>query len=209
MPFSYDRSIGHYRTERGDIVRWSVVRKEMLKTERGVEASMRVLTDRLREGSISLSSWQAEMKRVIKNLHVSNMMLAVGGRDMMTPATRGATGGHLLREYRALQALALKIQSGDQRLDGTLWRTARHYLRAARKTFYEGTRRRVGGQGFDQEKSVRTAGERSCDSCIHEENRGWVPLGALVPIGDRRCLRNCLCVMYFRNSVSGAEAGPF
>lgn len=207
--YTFDPESGQYRNANGRPVSWSVIRGDFLRTERRAEGIAEVLTSQLREGNISLGVWQTQIRAIIKDLHVGAMMLGSGGRDMMTPQTRGAVGGHLSREYRALNSLALRIQSGDQRLDGTLWRTVRHYIRAARKTFYDAIRRRMGPMGFDMERSVRTAAERSCGSCIHEESRGWVPIGTLVPIGDRTCRRNCLCLMYYRNSFTGEESGPF
>lgn len=209
MAYTYDPSAGAYRNSAGRIVSWDDIRQDYLRAERAAERIGEELATQLREGTISLATWQAQMRKLMKDMHVSAGMLATGGRDMMTPAARGALGGHLTREYRALNALALKIQNGTQRLDGTLWRTARHYIRAARKTFYDATRKRERSRGFDEERSVRTAAERSCQSCIAEEDREWVLIGSLVPIGDRECKRNCLCLMYFRNSATGVEVGPF
>lgn len=207
--FTFDPSSGSYRDAGGGRVDWSRIRRQYLRAERAAEGMGEVLANQLREGAIPLAVWQTEMRALMKSMHVAAMTLATGGKEMMTPATRGALGGHLAREYRALNNLANRIANGQQPLDGTLWRTARHYIRAARKTYYEGQRRRLRDTGFDQEKSVRTAAERSCRSCIAEEDRGWVNIGSLVPIGDRDCRRNCLCLMYYRNSATGVEVGPF
>ena len=37
-----------------------------------------------------------------------------------------------------------------------------------------------------------------CQTCIGETERGWVPAGTLLPIGDSECLGNCDCFFAFK-----------
>jgi hypothetical protein len=34
-------------------------------------------------------------------------------------------------------------------------------------------------------------------SCIEQTARGKVPIGSLIPVGDRRCLRRCHCTIEY------------
>lgn len=155
-----------------------------------------------------MAEWQGEVANRIKGIHAANGALAKGGVQGLMPGDVNAIEGQIGRELQGLRRFASEISSGALPLDGRVLRRIDHYAKAGRKTFHLILRRQMQELGYVWEKSVRTAEERSCGGCRQEELRGWVPIGALVPIGERTCHRNCLCQLYFRNN-DGQESGPF
>lgn len=208
MQYRFNAALNRYQDERGRIVAWSTVRRARENTIFQANAYARELTVQFREGQITLAQWQEEMAREIKSNHAAMAALAKGGRNNLSPEDLSALGGHLKRELRALRELARGISEGTTPTDGRLMRTVDHYVRAGRKTYHEMLRRSLLAMGYTHEKTVRTAAERSCGGCIIEERRDYVPIGALIAVGDRTCKRNCLCLIYFLHA-DGRESGPF
>lgn len=97
-----------------------------------------------------------------------------------------------------LRRFAEQIISGKQRLDGTLRRRAELYVLSARTTYHE-VRLRVDQEtGKTEERNLLSGTEHCRDSkdragCQEQTDRGWVPIGTLVPIGQRTCLARCHC----------------
>ena len=153
----------------------------------------------LTAGELSLAQWQAEMMILSKDVNLAGAALERGGWFQMSAKDFGSVGDKVKGEYRFLRNFAGEIESGAQKLDGTLARRARLYGRQGRVTYYDFARASSAAAGFDQERSVLTPAE-SCEPCISQDRKGWQPIGSLIPIGSRQCLSNCRCFMRFRNS---------
>lgn len=166
--------------------------------------NMKALSQDLVEGRISLGAWQKEMQVLIKQTNLAGASVERGGWYQMTPSDFGAVGQKIRGEYEYLQNFANQIASGEQRLDGTLWSRAQLYGQQGRVTYHDFAAREASRQGMDEESST-TTGTEHCQSCIDEEDKGWVPRGTLKPIGDRTCLSHCNCFMSYRNSATGAK----
>jgi hypothetical protein len=52
-------------------------------------------------------------------------------------------------------------------------------------------------RGLTSERNILAIAD-NCTGCVVETGRGWVPIGSLVPIGERDCLSNCLCTYEYR-----------
>lgn len=126
----------------------------------------------------------------------------------MTPSDWGRAGSLIKNEYKYLRNFAKEIASGKQLLDGRMTQRATQYAQASRHTYYIAMANEQAKRGYDYVRSVLQANE-SCDGCIQQAGLRWQPIGVMIPIGERTCLRNCRCIVYFRNSQTGNEIGPF
>ncbi len=155
----------------------------------------------LRSGRISLLKWRDEMRTIIKQTHLAAQELAVGGRRQMTQADYGRVGQQVRVQYGFLENWVQQIQAGKP-VDATTESRARQYLRSARTAYMGHAARAMRERGFDEVRSVLHPAEH-CAECLAEAGRGFVPLGALVPLGERICRANDRCSLEFRNSETG------
>jgi hypothetical protein len=155
-------------------------------------ASMRGLTEQLRDGRISLPQWQQGMAQEIKAAHVNGAQLAKGGRQQMTQSDYGFVGQRVREQLQYLRGFAGQIEGGKQPLDGRALRRAEMYGEAGRSTHREMQRRMGVQRGQRFERNVLGAADH-CAGCLEQTRRGVVPLGALVPVGQRDCRTRCKC----------------
>jgi hypothetical protein len=59
--------------------------------------------------------------------------------------------------------------------------------------------------GFEEARSVLHPADH-CPGCLVEAEKGWQPIGAMVPIGERDCKGNCRCTVEYRRSGTPARA---
>lgn len=171
----------------------------------GIDASadaMRQASQQLREGTISLETWRSVMQAEIKETHLASAALAKGGYAQMTQADFGRVGGIVAREYRYLERFARQIGTGEKPLDGRFLQRAEQYVKAGRETYERTRQQEAAKRGFDEERSILNPADH-CEECIEEAERGFVPLGEIIPIGQRTCRKNCRCEMEYRHSVTG------
>jgi hypothetical protein len=197
--YRWSESDGRFRDAAGRFVSEAAVRRVVddianHASERAAAASTRLLA-----GELSLASWQTEMAQVVKLSHVSTSMLAHGGAEGMTPARWGAAGNRIRGEYQYLREFAAAIESGDQPLTSGLTARAAQYGQAARVTYERERARGQQERGFLYERNVMAPAEH-CADCIAQTARGWVPIGALSPIGQRACRSNDRCRLEFSRS---------
>jgi hypothetical protein len=146
---------------------------------------------------ISLAEWQIGMAKQIKNAHHASAALAKGGWAQMTAKDNGALGPVVKAQYGYLAAFAEQIATGEQKLDGTFLRRVALYTQAPRGTYHAIEERGMQAQGKTECRNVLGPADH-CDGCLTETAKGWVPIGALVPIGSRLCLSNCRCRLEYR-----------
>ncbi len=210
--YTWDATAGRYRDRpSGRFVSWTTVREGLLRGQEDAARDVRALTQRLRDGEITLREWQRGMAAEIRATHLTHAAIAAGGFDRMTQADYGRVGGQVRAELVYLRARALRIADGRQALDGTILRIAESYVQAGRNTYFRARRAEALKLGYDEELNVLHARE-SCHNdpttervgCAEQTALGWVPIGTLVPIGARTCLRSCLCTVTFKRSRDGA-----
>jgi len=104
-------------------------------------------------------------------------------------------------ELGYLDAFADDVVAGRVSRDGRFVRRAMLYG-AAGWGFYMLLRgREAARRGYGEEHSILDPGAEHCQECVAESDRGWQPLGSLVPIGDRQCRSGCRCRMEYRNGA--------
>jgi len=146
---------------------------------------------------VSLAEWQLGVARQLKNAHHASAALARGGWAQMTAQDQGRLGPRVKEQYHYLANFAAQIESGQQRLDGTFLRRVTLYTQAPRGTYHDYETRGKQEQGYTECRNELGAADH-CEQCVGETARGWVPIGALVPIGQRLCLSNCRCSVIYR-----------
>ena len=146
----------------------------------------------LQSGGISLADWQIRMTDIVKTVHIASAVLARGGFGRMSPDAWASVQTDVQVQLNYLDNFANQIGTGQQRLDGTLCRRMQMYLQAGRGTYHNTEIKVMGDRGYDVYRNILGHAEH-CSQCESETARGFVPIGQLVPIGDRICLTNCHC----------------
>lgn len=132
------------------------------------------------------------MREEIKRTQIASEMLARGGRAQMTAADFGRVGQRVREQYRFLRDFARQLRDGSIRTDGTFLNRAKMYAAAARVAFEESVGDLLANLGYRVEWNVLHPAEH-CGVCVSETARGQVPIGSLIPIGQRTCRGNDKC----------------
>src|SRR6478609_2850675 len=195
-PFTWNANAGRYTDARGRFVATPTVRDAAQAVVAGSADRMAALSGRLAAGRISLAQWELGMAGEIKAIHLAQAAVAAGGWAQLTPADFGAVGAALRAQYRYLDGFARAIAAGTQALPGVAAR-ARLYAAAARGTG-QGIAGRAAGRAGKHMEANRLGMAEHCPGCVTETDRGWVPIGQLVPVGQRQCQVNCKCEVIYR-----------
>lgn len=189
----------------GRFVAWQQVRGELDSVVKAAAGDMRLVSESLQAGRISLAEWQTQMMKLTKITHSAAGMFSKGGWAQMSQAGWGRVGGIVKREYEFLRNFAKDIASGKQKLDGTFLRRAMLYGNQGRPTYYRFTNATMQDRGFDEERSRLNPADH-CSECVDQDALGWQPIGRMVPIGRRICQSNCQCSVEYRNTVTDERA---
>lgn len=198
----WNPTLRRYIAANGRILSGAQVRSAIDATLLSYQTAARDLAAQLRGGNISLAAWEVEMRSLVKDANLLGSASASGGWVQLheNDAALGRAGAQIKKQYRFLNRFALDVASGKQKLDGTLANRSVMYVEAARDTYEVEREAQDRAAGFDEERSIRHVSD-SCDGCIREAGRGWVPIGMLVRIGHRDCLTHCRCTLERRRST--------
>jgi hypothetical protein len=196
--FTWDAPSGRYRGAGGRYVTHAQVRAWLDAALDSAGERMAALSTQLQSGAIDLITWQIRMAREVKNVQLYSAAAAKGGWAQLSLADLGRVGQSVRAQLEYLNDFAREIRTGKQALSGILGRV-RLYAQSGRPTYHRTERAEMQVRGYDQERSVRYAGD-SCVGCVREAAREWVPIGALVPVGQRTCRSNCRCMVAYRKS---------
>lgn len=186
-------STGRYRNPRTGRIMSDVQAHAVLdRTLANAANPVKVLAQQLREGNVRLEDWRLQMQRQIKSAHLASMAAQKGGWNNLTQSDFGKAGAIIKGEYQYLEGFVADIQSGKQRLDGTLQRRAQMYIDKALTTYHEFGQQVAADRGLTHERSKLNPADH-CAGCIGEAAKGWQVLGQMIPIGERDCRTNCRC----------------
>jgi len=205
--YRYNQAAGRYIASNGQFVSQITIRGELDKALDNVTDRLVSLSRDFRNGVIDGRTWQIESMSLIKQVHLIGGALEKGGWANMTQSDFGRIGQIVRGEYAYFNNLIKQIESGQQRLDGTLDSRMRLYGQAGRGTYHTFERESRAIQGYDEVKRI-LHGRDNCKAskrpgCIEEAARGFVPLDQMVMIGDTTCLSNCRCSLVYRSSKTG------
>jgi hypothetical protein len=185
---------GRYRDLRtGRFLPPATVRRELDAYLANSGDAVKALAEQLRGGQINLADWQTAMRQQIKMTQLNAQAAAVGGYNNMTPADYGRVGQRVRQQYGFLQEFARQIETGEQRLDGTLARRAELYIKTGRATYYDGVSPAAVEAGATHIRSRLNPADH-CEECVFFDGK-WFALGSelWVPTGLRECRGNCRC----------------
>lgn len=124
-------------------------------------------------------------------------LLLLGPLLYSLPAILNTVLELIRRQIAFFDNLLAQVLSGQQAMDGTLLRRLMMYAGGGWAAMGEVARQLAYADGFREERNILGIAEH-CGGCVGETARGWVPIGTLIPVGERDCLSNCLCTMEFR-----------
>jgi hypothetical protein len=196
-PYSYNPASNRYTDSRGRFVSGDVVRDALNTVIAASQERTKQLTQDLRDGYISLATWQKGMAQEIRVTQGIAHATAKGGWGQMTKSDWGKVGNEVKRQTKYLNNLAKDIETGKVPLDGRLSARADLYPQAARNTYSrtEGSSRKEAG--LKEVKNILGDADH-CDDCLEETAKGWQPLGEISEPGTRQCLARCKCYLTYR-----------
>lgn len=208
--YEYSERAGRFRdATTGRFVPVRAVRAAVDRMIDGSAKRVRALTEQFRQRAMTLGEWEAQMREEMRAVHLAAVEAAKGGRQQMSQAAYGLAGQKLRAQYEYLRALADDIAAGRQFADGRLTARATLYSEAARASYQDTTSREMAVRGFTEERNVLDREAAHCvgaGSCPEQTARGWVPIGALIPLGSRVCRVRDRCVIQYRNPATGEIA---
>lgn len=166
--------------------------------------SLSSLADDLQSGAISLVEWEAQMRDYVLSEYTIALELTKGGREKITQSDWGYLGSLVKKQYQYLDGFAGEIAANpEQWLQGKRLLARMDLYRDSAYAALEDMRgREAVNQDFDEESNELGIADH-CEGCLEEKSRGWVPIGSLVPIGDRLCRVRCKCTIVYRKLVDG------
>lgn len=199
LGFTFDARTGRYRNVRtGRFIPRREVQRALEQVIAKSAQRITTLGAQLRNGTITVGDWETAMRAEVKTSHLVSTMVAKGGRVQLDAGDLAAVSDRVQKEFTYLRRFADQIASGEAALDGRFARRSEMYAKAARGTFHEVGREEEQARGFTYERNVIHPGD-SCTGCLAATALGKVPIGALVPIGQRDCKSNCRCeIVYSR-----------
>jgi hypothetical protein len=201
MPAWWDRTSLRYRdVQSGRFVARQGIQNAIDESIAETASRMKSLATQLQAHEINIAQFELDMRDLIRTQHLFTAAIAQGGRDHLSPADLGRIGADTKKQYQFLANMARQIESGAQPLNGQFLARVEQYARASRGTFNATERRVHEDAGFDEEKNVLHPAEH-CAGCLEQNARGWVPIGELVPIGQRICRVNDRCDIEYRKAA--------
>ena len=147
-----------------------------------------------------VDEWALRMAGISATSALVAGAFAAGGWARLD-VVRGDIEAHLSSELSYLDTFADDVAAGRVARDGRFVRRAMLYG-AAGWGFYMLLRgREARRRGYGEERNVLDPGAEHCQECVGETDKGWQPLGELIPIGGRQCLSGCRCRMEYRNAA--------
>lgn len=203
LPILFDPSTGEFTDATGRAIRRSVLDSELLRVIKETRRLVDDLFNQMRDGTITISEWQARMRDLIRDVHTSSAALGRGGFTRFNLRDLERLHQHLRFHYERLQAFAEEIENQEILLGGRERIRAGLYIRSARGIFFQFEITKFQERGFTEEMNILAPIEKHCPDCPVETSRGWVEIGTLIPIGERACMMNCLCGIEYRHGTSG------
>jgi len=151
---------------------------------------------------ITLKEWQGQMRDLSREAILLGVATAKGGLRQLTDEDQQFAAELIRQQIDYLLRFARQIKSGEQRLDGRLIDRAGMYASAGRIAYWrtqaEMQLQAAGREGYALEEHNVLGSAEHCDECLEQTALGWVPIGTLIPVGERRCLSKCKCGIRYR-----------
>lgn len=167
----------------------------------------RAIATELLEAGLSpanLARFEARMiTEIIQVTQVGSSAIWRGGVSRIG-AAETITNSVIRQEIGFIRGAVADLQSGARPFNGTVSNWSGMYGEGGKKSYYAIGTDDMANEGFTVEQNVLDFSVENCEGCIIETARGEVPVGELVPLGDRSpCFSNDRCQIDRFNSVTG------
>lgn len=149
-------------------------------------------------GQLNATDWRDIFRQELKEEHIRQYLLAIGGMEQMTPRKWSSIGGMLRDQYRHLDNLYDEVLTGTLSEAEIRARMAM-YIHSSREAFERASAIAAKTAKKTQERWVLGTGEH-CGGCLALADMGWQPIGSLPFPGQGKtpCLTNCNCHKEYR-----------
>ncbi len=133
------------------------------------------LANQLAKGNITIQQWTLSMREEIKTNHITQYLLAHGGRDTMTQADWGRLGQKIRVQYDYLQKFAADVAAGKL-TEGQIAARSRMYVESSSQSFEQGSAMASGTPELPQypgDGATRCMANCKCYWSIAELNDRW------------------------------------
>lgn len=201
-PYSFDPRAGRYRDIRsGRLVSDVQVRRAIDTVLRNDKVRARTLAEDLRAGRISKQQWAADMRQIVREVHIYSAAAAKGGWAQMDAAAFGQVGAAVRRQNEFLHQFTFQVVT-TLPLDGRFTQRAMSYVDAGRSTFHRVQQSEQLAHGKTEVRNILVDLSHSCTECPALTAQEWIPIEQMPPPGERQCLGNCRCRLEFREAAA-------
>ncbi len=210
MPFIYDPRLhgsGYRDTVTGKIISYQEVRTQLEQLLRAASDATGTLSDLVSDKVIDAAAWRAALRQEIKDNYITQYLLGIGGREMMTAEDWGSVGGMIADQYRYLEGFYAEVAAGKlsrEQIDAR----SRMYINSSREAYERALARASERRGKRQHRWTLSPAEH-CDDCVALAGEGWKTAmepfvspstgqPALPGNGATQCLTNCKCHIEYR-----------
>ena len=200
MPdFVFDVTEGVYRFKGGKQVPQERIDNLVAKAADKASERLERLAKSYAKGTISHPEWVTASTDQIKAAHRAVAMIAAGGKDRMGPKQWGHVGGRLRSELAYLDRFVnLADNAARAELGDAFIARAASYGQSVYMTHADGlARRHQNDETASLEANELDDGAEHCDDCLDQTDAGEVPIGTLIPIGERSCQSRCRCRLVY------------
>lgn len=210
MPFIYDPRLhgsGYRDTVTGKIISYQEVRTQLERMLRASSDATGALSDLVSDKIIDAAAWREAMRQEIKDNYITQYLLGIGGREMMTAEDWGSVGGMIADQYRYLEGFYAEVASGKLSR-GQIDARSRMYINSSREAYERALARASARRGKRQQRWMLSPAEH-CEDCVALAGEGWKPVTepfvspstgqiAIPGNGATQCLTNCKCHVEYR-----------
>lgn len=156
------------------------------------------LTRRLIAEKISLSDYQMELARLAKESSVRMAALGVGGRAGLTPQKYGQVGALTRVQYEGIGRFGEQLYRGEL-TEKQAYQRAKTLVSQGAQLYHRGEKQAKIDSGFTEGNRNVDAQSKHCRPCLSYITDGWVPINAVVPVGNScDCGFKCRCKVIYR-----------
>jgi len=201
--FVYDIRTGRYRyRDTGKFAPQSAILSLTRRNIGLTSKEMETITNLMMSGRMPLGDWQRTTAKMLKTLHIENLLLGRGGLNSVEDEDYLATGRQLKKEYKYLKQFAQDIKSGKVSKAQAMERI-KLYARKARYSFWYGRDRSLINNKFMRR---HLGGSNHCAECLAYAAMGYQPRNVLpLPTEACTCRSNCLCTVEWVNRLPGQD----
>ena len=191
---------GRFISPGGQFVSFASVRSDLDRALDGASQDAAAIANLYASGTIGVAEFENRLQALIKETQLYSSAVAAGGFANIDAAALDVFQQRLAEQFTYLSDWMDDLAAGTAQASRGMAQRAGMYAQSARNTFDVTYRAGQALRGFDEERNILNPGE-SCDLCREQTALGWVPIGTLIPVGQRTCISNCNCVVNYRSAA--------